>query len=123
LPSGFEGGGCGAGGWERGDGGVDAAVDGDEVGGEGDGDGLAGGEGELLFDFGEVSVFGDAVGADAFVALDVEVVELGVSACATDAAHAGDDDGGWVEEAFFEEGNEGEEDAGRMASVWISARP
>ena len=116
LPSGFEGGGCGAGGWERGDGGVDAAVDGDEVGGEGDGDGLAGGEGEFLLDFGEVAVFGDAVGADAFVALDVEVVEFGVSACATDAAHAGDDDGGWVEEAFFEEGDEGEEDAGGVAT-------
>jgi hypothetical protein len=81
---------------------VDAAIDGDEVRGERDGDGLAGGEGELLLDFGEVAVFWDAVGADAFVALDVEVVEFGVSACAADAAHAGDDNRGGVEEAFFE---------------------
>ncbi len=85
---------------------MDAAVDGDQVGGEGDGNGLPGGEGEFLLDFGEVPVFGDAIGADAFVALDVEVVEFCVAAGAADAAHARNDDGRGVEQALFEQRDE-----------------
>ncbi len=108
--------GGGSWGWEGGDGGVDAAIDGDEVWGEGEGYCLVSGEGEFLFDFCEVPVFGDPVGADAFVAFDVEVIEFGVSSGATDAAHAGDGDGVGVEEAVLEEGDEGEEDAGGVAA-------
>ena len=62
----------GAFGWGAVDGGADAGGDGDEVGGEGDADGGAGCFGEFLFDFAEVAVAWDAVGADAFIAFAEE---------------------------------------------------
>lgn len=49
------------------DSGVDAAGDGDEVGGECDLDVDSGGEGEFLLDLGEVAVFGEAVGPEGLV--------------------------------------------------------
>ncbi len=83
FPGGIAG---GWGGWCEVERSQDAAVDGDQVGGELDGDGLIDGEAKLLFDFREVAVFGDAVGSEAFVALAVEVTEVGFTACAGDAA-------------------------------------
>ena len=70
----------------------DAAVHGDEVGGEDDADLFAAGVGEDLFDFGGVSMVADAVGGDAFVALGVVNRQLRFAACAGDAGLGVDDD-------------------------------
>ena len=52
--------------------GENAARNGNEVRGKLDGDRFARGQGEFLFDLGQVSMFGDAVGADAFVAFGIQ---------------------------------------------------
>jgi hypothetical protein len=96
--------------------GEDAAVDWDEVRGELDGDRLAGGERELLFDLGEVAVFGDGVGAEAFVALAEQIGGIGLAPGAADAAERVGDDLSGVDQAGADEREGGEEDAG-----WIAA--
>src|ERR1700722_5571433 len=78
--------------------GEDAAIDGDEVRRELDGDGGAGGEGEFLLDFREVPVLGHGVRPDAFVALDEKKFLFVFAARSDDADEGiGDDAGGFYE--------------------------
>lgn len=98
-------------------GGADAGVDGHEVGDEGEWDGLASGEIEFLTDFAEMAMAGDAVGAEGAIDLTEEEGDAGVASGTACAAHAGDIDRLIeVDERGFEEGNEGQEDAGRVAA-------
>jgi hypothetical protein len=92
-------------------------VDGYEVGDEGEGDGLAGGEIQFLADFAEMAMAGDAVGAEGAIDLTEEEGDAGVASGTTGAAHAGDVDGLIeVDERGPEEREEGEEDAGGVAT-------
>ena len=97
-------------------GGTDAGVDGHEVGDEGEGDGLTGGEIEFLADFAEMAMAGDAVGAEGAVDLTEEERDAGVASGTTGAAHAGDVDGLIeVDETGAKERDEREEELMREA--------
>src|SRR5882724_3280780 len=96
--------------------GEDAAIDGDEVRRELDGDGRTGGEGEFLLDFREVPVFGHGVGPDAFVALDEKIILLDLAARAADAAEGIGDDAGGFDETGAQKRQQGEQNAGGIAA-------
>lgn len=98
------------------DGCADAGGDGDEVWREGDADGGAGGFGQFLFDFAEVAVAWDAVGADAFIAFAEEQGNGFLASGTRDAAHAEDADALGLDEASLEEREEGQQHAGGVAS-------
>ena len=57
------------------------------MGRELDGDRFPGCSGQFLFDLGEVPVFRDTVGPDAFIALAEQVVGLGFASGSTDTTH------------------------------------
>ncbi len=98
-------------------GGADAGVDGHEVGDEGEGDGLASGEIEFLADFAEMAMAGDAVGAEGAIDLTEEEGDAGVASGTACAAHAGDIDRLIeVDETGAKERDEGQEDAGGVAT-------
>lgn len=98
------------------DGGADAGGDGDEVRGESDADGGAGCLGEFLFDFAEVAVAWDAVGADAFVAFAEEQGNGFLASGARDPAHAEDADALGLDEVALEKREEGQQHAGGVAA-------
>ena len=68
-----------------------------------DGDRFARGQGEFLFDLGQVSMFGDAVGADAFVAFGIQKRNIGFATGTAHAAEAIGDDAGGLDQAGFQQ--------------------
>ena len=85
------------------------------MGGETDADGLAGGDGKLLLDFGQMSVQRDTVGPHALVALGVKVLDFGVAPRTAHPAHAAHLDGFQPKHPRAQQGNQGQKNAGRIA--------
>ena len=84
-----------------------------------DGDLGTGGEGKLFLDFGEVSMFGYAVGSDTLVAFAEEIIDFGFAASAADAAERIGDDSGGFDDSSAEQRQGGEQDAGGV-TTWGS---
>ena len=77
---------------------------------------LASGEGEFLLDFGEVPVLWEAVGADALVAFDEEILPLDLAPGAADAAQGIRDDPGGLDQVGLKQRDERQQDARRVAA-------
>ncbi len=95
---------------------VDASVHRYEMRDEAEADRFSGGEGEFLFDLGKVAVFRNAVGAQAFIALAEKVGGIGLFTGAADAAQGIGDDAPRSDEFFAQQGNQWQQDAGRVAT-------
>src|SRR6266700_3443397 len=97
--------------------GQDAAIDRNQMRRELNCHRLACGKGKLLLDFGKVAMFRDAVRPDAFVALDEEIIELRLAASAADASKGVGDNSGRLDQAGFQEWNNGQQNA-RGIAAW-----
>lgn len=104
-----------AGGWLSENGRMDPPGHRSEVGDKRDPDWGVGCNGKLLFDFGEVAMFGKSVGPEALVAFSVKVRDFGLPAGTAHPACAGDCDRGWLDQAGPQQGHQWQEDAGGIA--------
>ena len=95
---------------------VDAAIHRRKVRRERNNDRAAGSEGEFLLDLGEVPVFGQAVGTEAFVAFAVEERGLGLASRPAHSAGAGNDDLGGIDQFLAEQWHERQENCGGIAA-------
>ena len=81
-----------------------------------DGYRTAGRDRKLLLDFRKMPMLGDAVGPHAFVALDEQVIELGLAPRAAHAAERIGDDAVGLDQARLQQRNQRQQDAGGIAS-------
>src|SRR5438046_6683123 len=97
-------------------GGENAATQRNQVRSELDGYRRLRGEGQFLFDFGQVPVLRNAVRTRAFVAFHEEIVLFQFSARAADAAERVSDDAGRPDQALAQQGNGRQQNARRITA-------